>query len=218
MSSFTTTIRQCLRPNCRFRFPISTASDAGDLCPKCGSPTRVVELPHAGLTLQESRSVAPEPRIEILLDNLRSAMNVGSIFRTADGASVDHIHLCGITPTPDHPKVAKTALGAEISVPWTQHWDSHALLEEKKAAGYRIWALESGEQSHSIFDLTSQVSTQPLLLILGSEVSGVDPGLLKECEYLVRLPMLGVKGSLNVSVAFGIAVYILRFVPSLSTP
>ncbi len=98
-------IYQCLRPECRFRFPTTERNDERIKCPRCGGPTRLVVLPYDGVRVEE-RHANSEPRIEVLLDNIRSAFNVGSIFRTADGAAINHIHLCGITPTADHPKVA----------------------------------------------------------------------------------------------------------------
>ena len=211
-------IRQCLRPTCRFRFPVT--GDALDMttCPKCGSPTRLVESPYTGLNVDHHPTQAG-PQVQALLDNIRSSLNVGSMFRTADGAGVSHLHLCGITPPPDHPKVAKTALGAEYSVPWTQYWDALEAAESLKKTGFELWALEGGPRAESIFeavrDLVQGLAlAQPgkaLLLVVGNEVSGVDPGLLELCQRVVSIPMQGTKQSLNVAVAFGIAVYTLRY-------
>lgn len=202
-----------MRPTCRFRFHVNQDQERLLYCPKCGSPTHLVEVPFAELKSEENIN-APGPQVEVLLDNIRSAFNVGSMFRTADGAGINHIHLCGITPTPDHPKLAKTALGAENNVPWTQHWDAKAALEKAKLDGFRIWALEAGERSESLFGCLADLQeSQPIFLAVGNEVSGIDPGLLDLCDKIIRIPMLGIKKSLNVSIAFGIAVYYLRFPP-----
>jgi tRNA G18 (ribose-2'-O)-methylase SpoU len=206
-------IRQCLRPTCRFRFPVTGENlDETTACPKCGSPTRLVESPYAGLKV-EARPTRAGPVVQALLDNIRSSFNVGAMFRTADGAGVTHLHLCGITPAPDHPKVAKTALGAEYTVPWTQYWDAIEAAAGLKQGGFELWALEGGPRSESIFEAAHKLPEKPLLLVVGNEVSGVDPGLLQLCERVVSIPMHGAKQSLNVAVAFGIAVYTLRNYP-----
>lgn len=156
----------------------------------------------------------PALRLEVLLDNVRSLSNVGSIFRTADGAGVAHLHLGGITPTPVHPKLAKTSLGAELRVPWTSHPDPCVAAEGLLARGCRLWALEGGTGSGSLFaaeTFHARPSLGTLVLVLGHEVSGIDPRLLRVCERTLHLPMEGLKDSLNVSVAFGIAVYTLRY-------
>lgn len=151
--------------------------------------------------------------IEILLDNIRSAFNVGSMFRTADGAGIRGLHLCGMTPTPDNPKTWKTALGAERAMPWTYHRNGLAAAQEMKARGMRLWALEGGLQSVSIFEAAQSPGGAALALVVGNEISGVDPGILEICDCVVHIPMEGVKRSLNVAIAFGIAAYILRYLP-----
>ena len=211
-------IRQCLRPTCRFRFPVSGDSLEMSACPKCGGPTRLVESPYAGLKV-DHHPTQTGVQVQALLDNIRSSLNVGSMFRTADGAGVSHLHLCGITPTPDHPKVAKTALGAEYSVPWTQYWDALEAAASLRQGGCELWALEGGPRAELIFEAVQDLaqslapaqSRKALLLVVGNEVSGVDPGLLELCQRVVSIPMQGAKQSLNVAVAFGIAVYSLRY-------
>lgn len=151
------------------------------------------------------------PTVEALLDNIRSCFNVGSMFRAADGSGLSHIHLCGLSPTPDNPKVSKTALGAEISVPWTQHLDGLTAVNLLKQRSYRIWGLEGGPRSQSLFSLGRLLAGSPILLVVGNEVSGIDPGILDLCDRVISIPMEGFKRSLNVAVAFGIAAYFLRF-------
>ncbi len=154
--------------------------------------------------------------VEVLLDNIRSLRNVGSVFRSADGAGVAHVHLCGFTPTPEHPKLAKTALGAEAVVPWTRHPDATAGAQSLAAEGARLWIVDGGAQAVSMFDPTVLAARGPgrIVLVFGHEVSGVDPRLHAHAERVVCLPMMGIKGSLNVSVAMGVAAYVLRFSPS----
>jgi tRNA G18 (ribose-2'-O)-methylase SpoU len=157
------------------------------------------------------KTVATGPEVEGLLDNIRSTFNVGNMLRTADGAGIRHMHLCGITPAPSHPKLAKTALGAERAVAWTHHKDGLAAAISLKKRGLRLWALEGGARSVSLFESISELHGSPIVIVAGSEVSGVDPGILNECERVICLPMQGSKTTLNVAVAFGVAVYFLRF-------
>jgi 23S rRNA (guanosine2251-2'-O)-methyltransferase len=204
-------IRKCMRPSCGFRFPENDSISESAACPKCGSPTTIIVNPYQNQGVPENDFRTQITQIDVLLDNIRSSFNVGSIFRTADGAGISKIHLCGITPPPDNPKVAKTALGAEFTVPWEQHWDSLATAASLKDKGLRLWALEGGEKAQSLFESLQTLDDSPILLIVGNEISGIDPGIIDICEKTVYIPMLGVKQSLNVSIAFGIAAYFLRF-------
>jgi 23S rRNA (guanosine2251-2'-O)-methyltransferase len=212
--------RQCTRDDCRLRFPVAADSRLGDRCPHCGSDTAVdvaYDSHDARASGAEATAGAP---LEVLLDNVRSLRNVGSMFRTADGAGVSHMHLAGFTPTPAHPQMAKTALGAEAAVAWTLHRDGAAAAARLASEGKRLWALEGGPRSRA-FDADTVAAAQAgpsVVLVLGHEVSGVDPRILERCERVLRLPMLGTKGSLNVSVAFGVAVYWLRFGGALVGP
>ena len=151
------------------------------------------------------------PLVDALLDNIRSTFNVGSIFRASDGAGLRHLHLCGITPTPDNPKVAKTALGAEHSVDWIYHLNAVQAARELKSQGFHICALEASPPSCSIFQVPPDLFASPILLVVGNEVTGVDSELLNISDIVLSIPMHGKKESLNVSLAFGIAAYTLRF-------
>ncbi len=219
MSKFVT--RQCTRADCRLRFPVAADSTLGDRCPHCGADTAVdlgydsldARVPAAARATGPAVPVGPVgPAVAALLDNVRSLRNVGSMFRTADGAGLQHMHLGGFTPTPAHPQMAKTARGAEATVPWTLHRDGAAAASWLQSTGHRLWALEGGPDAEDFYAMDlSERTGPPIVLVLGHEVSGVDPRILACCEKVLRLPMLGSKGSLNVSVAFGIAVYGLRF-------
>ena len=142
--------------------------------------------------------------IIVVLDNIRSRENVGSIFRTADAAGVSKIYLCGITPTPPHEKISKTALGAEVYVPWEYCRETWRLLAKLKKEGINIIALEQTRESVDIFKFKSRF---PLALVVGNEVNGLSPKILKYCDKKISIPMYGKKESLNVAVAVGIAVY-----------
>ena len=151
--------------------------------------------------------------IIVVLDNIRSRENVGSIFRTADAAGVSKIYLCGITPTPPHEKISKTALGAEEDVPWEYHKQAGRLVDKLKKEGISIAALERFDKltasklkirTQNIFSFKPRF---PLALVLGNEVKGLSPQILKYCDKKISIPMYGKKESLNVAVAFGVAVY-----------
>jgi 23S rRNA (guanosine2251-2'-O)-methyltransferase len=205
--------RKCGSMACGLRFPVAEGSELGASCPLCRSPTQFIDEAYATHDVHETR-VAAGPRVEALLDNVRSLSNVGSIFRTADGAQVEHLHLCGFTPTPTHPKLAKTSLGAERSVAWSHHPDPTVIADRLIESGKRLWALEGGPRSRDLFELATHAGDPgdaPIVLVVGHEVSGVDPRVVARCEEVVRIPMAGIKGSLNVSVAFGIAAYLLRY-------
>ncbi|MDD2753038.1 MAG: RNA methyltransferase [Candidatus Portnoybacteria bacterium] len=143
-------------------------------------------------------------KIIVVCHNIRSAFNVGSIFRTADGAGVGKIILGGYSAHPPHSKLAKTALGAEQAVPYERVWQTWRALDDLKKNGYQIVALEKNSQAKNIFKFKPRF---PLALVLGNEVKGLSREILKRCDKIVFLPMRGQKESLNVSVAFGAAIY-----------
>ncbi len=140
----------------------------------------------------------------ILLPSIRSAHNVGAMFRTADGAGVNKIYLTGFTPCPPHPRLDKVSLGAEKWVEWEYVKQPGRLLKRLKAEGFKIVALEQTEKSVNIYKWQPSF---PLVLIVGNEKTGVTKSILKYCDESVELPMLGKKKSLNVSVAAGVAMY-----------
>lgn len=204
--------RRCSDPECALRFPVEDGSPLGAACPLCGAPTAFVDAPYPTHVVTERQ--ASDVHVEVLLDNIRSLRNVGSVFRSADGAGVAHLHLCGFTPTPDHPKLAKTSLGAEAAVAWTRHADAvraaRTLVEDD---GARLWVVDGGPSATSLFDpaVLATRTCGRIVLAFGHEVSGVDPRIASHAERTVCLPMMGIKGSLNVSVAMAIAAYVLRF-------
>lgn len=140
----------------------------------------------------------------VICHNIRSAYNVGSIFRTADGAGATKIFLCGYTPAPPRPDIAKVALGAEKSVPWEKCSQTWRLIERLKKQRVQIVALEQHPKSISYNKFKPKF---PLAIVLGSEVNGLSKSILRRCSKIVEIPMFGKKESLNVSVAFGVAAY-----------
>ncbi|MEN6570451.1 MAG: RNA methyltransferase [Anaerolineaceae bacterium] len=202
---------QCENESCRFRCPSNLSHRELDRCPICGSSISVFGAPFTNPEVPSLSEAKPVRPLEVLLDNLRSTLNVGSIFRTSDGAGVRKIHLCGTTPTPDHPKIAKTGLGAEIKIPWEYHRNGLDMVSHARSQGFEVVSLEAAPESRSIFSYTaaSDPSLPPILLVIGNEITGIDPEILAVSDTILSIPMRGVKSSLNVAVAFGIAVYTL---------
>lgn len=203
-------VYECSRASCRFRFPLEWSPKASLTCPACGAPTSA-----AGQLFEPTGVVrgerAEQPEIIALLDNIRSIWNVGAMFRIADGCGISHLHLCGITATPEHPRVVKTALGAQEAVPWSYYRNGVDAARELLAAGCRLWALESSAGALPLTQRPDLLPDRPTVLAVGNEKAGIDPGILALCEQAVFIPMVGRKGSLNAAVAFGIAAYKLCF-------
>lgn len=209
---------ECLSSSCMFRFPVELGPDDGSTrCPRCGSPTQPVtefapSTPPSPLLSPKSHPLAA------ILDNLRSAYNVGSIFRTADACGVSPLYLGGITPLPTHPGVKKTALGAEETLPWSYTPNSVKLAQTLKHEGYFLLGVETAGNARSLFDLEKISLSQPVTIVVGNEIAGIDPGLQHLCDTLVWIPMRGYKRSLNVAVAFGIVAYFLRYLTRGTLP
>ena len=142
-----------------------------------------------------------------MLNNIRSLYNVGSIFRTADGAGVEKVWLCGITGFPPQAQISKTALGAEERVPWEHFDDALYVIRDLKRQGYQIVLLEQMEGS---LDYHAFVPQGPVCLVIGNEIKGISNELVDLCDTAIEIEMAGVKNSLNVSVAFGIVAYHIR--------
>lgn len=143
-------------------------------------------------------------KIIIVLDNIRSVHNVGAIFRTCDGAGVDEIILCGITPTPEHKKVHKTALNAENYVKWQYFAETKDAIAYLKENNFVIYSVE---QSKSSKMLNSIEFSNKTAFIFGNEITGVSPSIMELSDLTVEIPMVGKKNSLNVSTCVGIITY-----------
>ena len=149
---------------------------------------------------------ATKNNIVVVLDNIRSMHNVGSVFRTADAFLMEAICLCGYTPQPPHRDIHKTALGATETVDWLYYEKTIDAIQDLKSRGYAIYAVEQVENSISLekFDVSG---TEKVAVIFGNEVEGVDAELLPFCDAFIEIPQLGTKHSLNISVAAGIVLW-----------
>lgn len=162
---------------------------------------------------------APRFPIYVLLDNIRSMYNVGSIFRTSDGARVKELILTGFTPYPPRKEISKTALGATDTVPWSYARDPLEAIARLKGEGVRICLVEQtdGSRPHT----SVQPEEFPLCLLIGNELTGISPALVEAADMAIEIPMFGAKQSLNVAVAYGIAVFemvrVLQLPPSTSS-
>ncbi len=159
------------------------------------------------------------PEIILILNDVRSTFNVGSLLRTSDGLGVTKVYLCGITPYPKLPvnerrlphiaakldaQIHKTALGAENSVAWEYHNEVHSLISELKKQNWKVCALEQDPLSVTLARYKADTKT---VLLVGAEVTGLPIDLLKECDEIIEIPMVGKKESFNVSVAAAIALF-----------
>lgn len=142
----------------------------------------------------------------IILDNIRSAANVGAIFRIADSLGIKKLHLCGITAVPPSKEIQKTALGATESVNWSYHETTEEVVHHLLDSGVLVVGLEQTDNSIAL-DKCSIPSTADVALVVGNEVEGVQKHVLQVCSLIVEIPQHGMKKSLNVSVATGIAVW-----------
>ena len=142
--------------------------------------------------------------IHVVVDNIRSAYNVGSIFRTGDAGAVAHIHLCGMAAHPPHPKLEKTALGAFAYVPWTYYERTKDCIAALREQGIPVFAVEVAEGARDLHEVDWP---RPVAVVLGNEVNGIHPRNLARCDGAVQIPMHGYKNSINVATAFGIVVY-----------
>ncbi len=139
--------------------------------------------------------------VYLILHNIRSAYNVGAIFRTADAVGISKIYIGGYTPTPENPKVVKTSLGAEKSVKWEKYFNTWKLVEELKSKKIKVMALEQSATSQDYKKIKPKF---PLAVVVGNEVKGLSPNILKRCDSIWHIRMRGQKESLNVMVATGV--------------
>lgn len=168
------------------------------------------------LTVEEFRASEKLP-LTVVLDNVRSLNNIGSVFRTADAFRVEHIALCGITATPPHREIHKTALGAEDSVVWSYHEDTVACVRGLKERGFKVYAVEiahdsiklgSGTQAASLrVNDRGQAARVPVAIVFGNEIEGVQEAVMELCDGALEIPQEGTKHSLNVSCAAAIVIW-----------
>jgi tRNA G18 (ribose-2'-O)-methylase SpoU len=201
---------ECSNPQCRFRIPLLAGKSELSSCPKCGARLEARGAAYPRHRVRKTEAGFGSRSIRVLLDNVRSLYNVGSIFRTAEAVGIRKIHLCGMTATPENPRLAKTALGAEKMVSWEYQPNGVLAAEALRQQGFSLWAIEGGEQSVSLFDVSAPPKNERIVLIIGNELAGIDPEILRLAERILYIPMQGEKESLNLTVAFGVAAYFLR--------
>ena len=161
-------------------------------------------LPFQATTAAAEYDHVGELPVSILLDSIRSVYNVGSFFRTADAVGLERLYLSGITAAPPHKGISKTALGAEETVPWEHVPDALMCLETLRARHVELVAIETSSHAVDLFDWRPNF---PVCLLFGNEVDGLPPALSAKVDRHVRIPMLGMKHSLNVATAGGIVMY-----------
>ena len=143
--------------------------------------------------------------IIVVLENIRSAYNVGSVFRTADAFLIEAIYICGYTAFPPHKEIRKTALGADETVQWKQFKKIDEALEELKKQGWKVYAVEQATNSIPLFNFNDPV--EKIAVVFGNEVTGVEQSTILHCDGCIEIPQWGMKHSLNVSVAAGVVLW-----------
>ena len=156
------------------------------------------------ITLEEFKK-AEKTSITIILDNVRSALNVGSIFRTSDAFLIEKIILCGITTTPPNKDIRKSALGATDSVNWEFEKNTIDAISKLKKNGYQIVAIEQANKSTNLNEFN--ITKKSIAIVLGNEVNGVDENVINICDDVIEIPQFGTKHSLNISVTAGIVIW-----------
>ncbi|MFK5890169.1 MAG: RNA methyltransferase [Flavobacteriaceae bacterium] len=157
------------------------------------------------ISLADFKKVAKTPLI-VILDNIRSLNNIGSVFRTCDAFAIEKIYLCGITAKPPHKDIHKTALGATDSVDWEHVDDILTVIDKLKADGVKIAAIEQAENSLPLQDFKSETD-QKLAIVFGNEVKGVQQSVVDVSDYCIEIPQFGTKHSLNISVSCGVVCW-----------
>lgn len=157
------------------------------------------------LSPEAFRQEAKTPLV-VVLDNVRSLHNVGSVFRTSDAFLAEAVYLCGITSVPPHPEIHKTALGAEDTVAWQYFEDTHEAVQALRTAGYQVWAVEQAAGSTLLQDVVVPAG-EKWAVVLGNEVKGVQQTVVDLCDGCIEIPQFGTKHSLNVSVTSGIIIW-----------
>lgn len=203
-------VLKCSGADCGMRYPSPVDDPRRDNCPLCEAPVSQVgefkspPLPMAAYDGDGSQLVG-------VLDNIRSALNVGTMMRSADGAALDHLYLGGLTAPADNPKITKTALGAERTVASTSYPDLTECLQDLREKDFAIWAVDY--TSRSVVLQSIKARPPRLAFVVGNERAGVDPAILDQADQHVHLDMLGAKTTLNVGVTFGTIAYWLRTLP-----
>ena len=157
------------------------------------------------ISVDEFKEAVKTPLI-VVLDNIRSLNNVGSVFRTSDAFLIEKIYLCGITATPPNKEIHKTALGATESVEWEYVEDTLMLIQKLKAENVKVLSIEQAENSTKL-DTFYPTKGEKYAIVMGNEVKGVQQEVVTESDYCIEIPQLGTKHSLNISVTTGVVIW-----------
>ncbi|MGB7395151.1 MAG: RNA methyltransferase [Pricia sp.] len=149
---------------------------------------------------------AEKTPLVLILDNIRSLNNIGSVFRTADAFLIEKIYLCGITAPPPHKDIRKTALGATESVAWEYRKNTLTLVEQLRSRHYKVFAIEQAEAAEMLHRFEPK-SSEKYAVVFGNEVKGVDQEVIDACDGVIEIPQFGTKHSLNISVSVGVVVW-----------
>ena len=171
---------------------------------------RKLTMDELGRKSVEDFKMANKKPIVVVMDNIRSMHNVGSVFRTSDGFLIDGICLCGFTPQPPHRDIHKTALGSTETVDWVYYENTVQAVHELKAKGFKVYAIEQTEGSVSLEQFKQKfprASAHPMAFVFGNEVDGVDQEVIALCDGVIEIPQWGMKHSLNISVAAAIVLW-----------
>jgi len=208
-------VLKCSGDACGMRYPSPADDPRRNACPLCESPVSQVATfsPPPDLSAQRVEATG---EIVAVLDNVRSALNVGTMMRSADGAALDHLYLGGLTAPADNPKVIKTALGAQQAVPCSSWLDLLPALQHLRDKGYEIWAVDYTSTSTRMQTIAARPPR--VAFVVGNERAGVDPEILATADRHVHVDMHGTKSTLNVGVAFSLVAYWLRGLPLEATP
>ncbi len=157
------------------------------------------------LNLEEFKSSQKTP-IVVVLDNVRSAHNVGAVFRTSDAFLLEKVCLCGITPTPPHKEIRKTALGASESLAWKHFENTQECIDSLKTEGYHIISIEQAEGAVMLNDFQPEIGIK-YAVVFGNEVKGVGQAVVSNSDTVIEIPQFGTKHSLNISVSAGVVIW-----------
>jgi len=156
-------------------------------------------------SVEEFRQSEKIPIIAVL-ENVRSAYNVGSIFRTADAFLIEAVYICGFTAYPPHKEIKKTALGADETVRWKHFKNINEAIEDIRSLGYKIYAVEQAKDSYKLQAISCEPD-EKIAVVFGNEVTGVEQATIEQCDGCIEIPQMGMKHSLNISVAAGIVLW-----------
>ncbi|HWC52679.1 MAG TPA: RNA methyltransferase [Chitinophagaceae bacterium] len=156
-------------------------------------------------TVEEFRQTPKNPII-VVLENIRSAYNVGSVFRTADAFLIEAIYICGYSARPPHKEIKKTALGAEETVDWKHFKTAKEAVEELKNKKYKVFAVEQAEKSYKLQDINFK-NDEKIAVVFGNEVTGVEQSTIDICDGCIEIPQFGMKHSLNIATAAGVVLW-----------